>query len=387
MAEKESRRQETVTPKDLEEYRAVLGKRILPPRNNEVATKDAIAHFADGTGDPNPLWRSEDYARKTRYGSIIAPPFFLNAIAEGQAIVGLPSIAAVYTGADWEWKRVVRVNDTITAANFPLDLVEKGGEEGRRRFLQTGDLVYRNQRDEVVAICRWNVMRMEQKERGASNRASQEKAAGPGIQHYTDEELERIYRAYEAEEIQGGKPRYWEEVNVGDELPAVVKGPLSLADMVAFFMGIGWSRIGQAHGLKTARIRKYPGLGYKDPQTGALEPIANVHLSADAARILSGAALPFDLGLQRLCWLGHLMTNWMGDDGFLKRLSGRCRKMIAFGDTTWIRGKVSGKSMEGNEALVECDLRGENQRGEVTTTGQAVVRLPSRSTGVPPALG
>ena len=81
------------------------------------------------------------------------------------------------------------------------------------------------------------------------------------------------------------------------------------------------------------------------------------------------------------------MTNWMGDDGFLKRLSGRCRKMIAFGDTTWIRGKVSGKSMEGNEALVECDLRGENQRGEVTTTGQAVVRLPSRSTGVPPALG
>ena len=43
--------------------------------NNEEATRMAILKFADGIGDPNPLWRNEEYAKKTRYGSIITPTF------------------------------------------------------------------------------------------------------------------------------------------------------------------------------------------------------------------------------------------------------------------------------------------------------------------------
>ena len=42
--------------------------------NNEEATSMAIRKFADGIGDPNPLWSDEEYARKTRYGSMTAPP-------------------------------------------------------------------------------------------------------------------------------------------------------------------------------------------------------------------------------------------------------------------------------------------------------------------------
>ncbi len=46
------------------------------------------------------------------------------------------------------------------------------------------------------------------------------------------------------------------------------------------------------------------------------------------------------------------------------------------GDTTWCKGKVIGKSVEDGQHLVECELWGENQKGEVTTRGNAVVMLP-----------
>src|SRR4030043_1127280 len=125
MAEAKERIRGTVTEKDLNEYKATLGKIIYPLRSNETSTKDAIRHFADGIGDPNPLWRSEDYARKTRYGSIIAPPFFLNDISEGQAILGLRGVKALYIGGEWDWSRIIRINDTIQAINIPLDIEEK----------------------------------------------------------------------------------------------------------------------------------------------------------------------------------------------------------------------------------------------------------------------
>jgi acyl dehydratase len=36
-----------------------------------------IRHFADGLGDTNPLWTDEEYAKRTKWGGIIAPPCFL----------------------------------------------------------------------------------------------------------------------------------------------------------------------------------------------------------------------------------------------------------------------------------------------------------------------
>jgi len=43
---------------------------------NEFVTTDSIRHFIAGSGDRNPLWWNEKYAKKTRLGGIIAPPMF-----------------------------------------------------------------------------------------------------------------------------------------------------------------------------------------------------------------------------------------------------------------------------------------------------------------------
>ena len=46
--------------------------------NNKLACADLIRHYVDAIGDINPLWRSEEYAKSTKYGRIIAPPRFLD---------------------------------------------------------------------------------------------------------------------------------------------------------------------------------------------------------------------------------------------------------------------------------------------------------------------
>ena len=70
--------------------------------------------FAEGIGDPNPLWSDEEYARKTRYGSIIAPPSFVWAtLAHVQ--FGWKGLGGFHSGCDIEFYRPIYLNDKITA--------------------------------------------------------------------------------------------------------------------------------------------------------------------------------------------------------------------------------------------------------------------------------
>jgi len=103
----------------------------------------------------------------------------------------------------------------------------------------------------------------------------------------------------------------------------------------------------------------------------------------------SGVQKPVVHGALKRQWLIQLMTDWMGDEGALKRFSCQYRgfdyprlmKTMAEpheGDTWWCKGKVTKKYVEGDEHCVDCDIRIENAKGEVTTPGTATVVLPSR---------
>ena len=87
----------------------------------------------------------------------------------------------------------------------------------------------------------------------------------------------------------------------------------------------------------------------------------------------------YDYGPERVAWLGHLVTNWMGDRGQLRRLNVQVRRHNLIGDVTWCRGVVTGKTDDGDEALVQLELRAVNQRGETTASGTAMVAVPRRS--------
>ncbi|RKX68342.1 acyl dehydratase, partial [candidate division WOR-3 bacterium] len=41
---------------------------------NRNAFYEAIRNFSNGIGDSNPLYRDPEYAKRTKYGALIAPP-------------------------------------------------------------------------------------------------------------------------------------------------------------------------------------------------------------------------------------------------------------------------------------------------------------------------
>ena len=89
-------------------------------------------------------------------------------------------------------------------------------------------------------------------------------------------------------------------------------------------------------------------------------------------------------------WLIQLMTDWIGEQGTLKKFScqygamdyPRHMKSISApqeGETWHCKGKVTKKYIEGGQHLIECRIVVENGKGEVTTSGRATVILPVKS--------
>ncbi|HJX13579.1 MAG TPA: hypothetical protein VJ377_08650, partial [Dehalococcoidales bacterium] len=123
---------------------------------------------------------------------------------------------------------------------------------------------------------------------------------------------------------------------------------------------------------------------FRDPNTHALEPIYAVHYNIQAARAM-GLPQPYDVGIQRHCWAVHLLTNWLGDAGWLKRSRVEYRRFVFHSDVVWLKGAVTRKYVdEDGDYCVDIALHAVNQRQEDTMPGQAVVALPSRENKTSP---
>ena len=350
----------TITPEALAALQARLGQPVRRPEPYiEVATRDAIRHWAHGIGDRNPYWTSAG----------VAPPtilFALDRIVSGY-VGGLPGIHAMYAGTDFRWDRPIRMDDRVIGESVLHALVEKPSKFARRAIQQIYRTVFTNQRGEQVCEAFSWCFRTERetaRERG--------KYTSSGPHQYSATELDAIKRAYATEEVRGATPRYWDEVSIGETMPEVVKGPLTVTSVVAFVQGWG-SLYVRGHGLAFDMFERHPALGIPNG-FGVPEPPERVHWDEAMARAV-GVPGAYDYGPERVAWLGHLVTNWMGDGGFLRRLNARVLRHNLIGDTTWCRGRVTGKTAGG---VVTVQLDGTNQRGEVIADGIAEVVLPQR---------
>ena len=119
--------------------------------------KGHIRRFAQAIGDPNPLWQDEQYAGKTRYGEIIAPPFFLidaGLVKFVDKLVDMcPHKANINGGTEIEFYGPMRVGDTIKTIAKLSEVKERTGKSGMMIFL-TVEVTYSNQKGELVAKCR-----------------------------------------------------------------------------------------------------------------------------------------------------------------------------------------------------------------------------------------
>jgi hypothetical protein len=92
-----------------------------------------------------------------------------------------------------------------------------------------------------------------------------------------------------------------------------------------------------------------------------------------------GAPGAYDYGPERCSWLTHHLTNWIGDDGFLRKSKCQIRRHNPDGDVVFIDGSVTRQFEEGGETLVEISQKALTHRGELSASGTAVVALPSRA--------
>ena len=155
----------------------------------------------------------------------------------------------------------------------------------------------------------------------------------------------------------------------------MLKGPSTVTSFVCFTQGWG-SLYVKAHGPAFEMFREHPALGIPN-DLGVPEPPERVHWDSELARAV-GVPAAYDYGPERISWLGHLMTDWIGDDGFLNRLNVQVRRHNIIGDLTVCNGTVTRKWVDDGKHFVEVRVIAENQRGEHTAIGTAVATLPSK---------
>ena len=78
------------------------------------------------------------------------------------------------------------------------------------------------------------------------------------------------------------------------------------------------------------------------------------------------------------CFLGQLITDWIGEQGVVSRFGCSYRGMNFSGETLICRGKVTKKYIEDGKHYVECEIWVENSQKGKTVVGEAVAVLPSR---------
>jgi acyl dehydratase len=365
-----------ISDEALADLRSKIGKKLRSEVGNELACKETITRFARGIGDTNPLWNNEEYARKTSYGCMVAPPSWLYSVIGAGAQFGLPGVHGFHSGDDWEFYKPVLLNDHIKCEETFTGIEDKASAFARRMIIEHRERLYYNQRNETVAKAKGSVIRVERGSAREKGKYSKIQIPHP----WTDDELKKIDKEILDEETRGNRIRYWEDVQIGEDIPSCVKGPLGVTDEIAFMAGNGGIYL-KAHRAALVDYAKHPAWAFRDPGTFAFEPMPSVHYNTSAARAV-GLPLPYAVGVQMSSWVINLLTNWMGDEGWLKKCYCEYRNFVFLSDVVWIRGKVVNKYIDKNkEYCVDVETSGCNQRGENTIPGKSTLILPSKETG------
>jgi acyl dehydratase len=370
----------------IEEHRKRLGMKLRPTGSYrgiyQWALWDRICTFVDKIGDPNPLWRNEAYARKTRYGHLPAPPSFIACTVGGPIIQGLPGVQIMVGGAAFEFYKPPLDGDQITYEAIFADLEEKASAFSTLWLIEYYDCFYYNQRSELLAKARYHMLRWERREidEGLMRTDKARKTTMPHpwtedeIRQFEDEMLAQI------DNIRGSTPRYWEDVNVGETLPDLVRGPRRYTDGIAE----GSIPIVRSGVLGIREMRRHPGYALWHPDSRAYEKIELIHWDKILAKHLHYAHA-YDYGTMRQAIAMNAITDWMGDDGWLKKHSAQVRRVVYKSDVLRIKSKVTKKYMDENgEYCVDIEQHTTNQRGDDVLPAQVTVALPSRDKGTWP---
>jgi len=369
-----------ITDEALAELKKMVGKEISRPRQDwEIEDSKlnvaGIKMVCRAIGDFNPLFAELEYAQKTRFGRPVMPPSIVleneQLDPEMEPLVGC---RAVLEAASVEWYIHILEGDALLAKTYIRDVHEAtASPDAGRVVTENLETLVTNSRGEKVATVKtsWNCY-----ERGSAAELSVFDGREPAM--WNSEQIEAIHQEYKGEEarglIRGAEPRKWEEVTMGERIPYILKGPTTFIKRVggrAFGAGTWY----HGHSEAIEQPKKWPALFFSN-EHGAPEPVMGAEWSHVRARRFLHVPGAKEANSERLHWTAHMLTNWQGDDGFLKRLDLKFPTINMMGDITRCYGKVTGKHVEKGKKVVEIEVWNINQVGDIVTTGSAEVVLP-----------
>lgn len=123
----------------------VIGKEI--PTKPCTLTREAIQKFAEATEDHNPLYFDEEYAKKSQFGGLIAPPL-IHALLTFECTFDEDDARAtgvINMGQTWSYNVPARPGDTITLKRTLRDKYVR-----RNRLWVHHENIFLNQKGEVI---------------------------------------------------------------------------------------------------------------------------------------------------------------------------------------------------------------------------------------------
>jgi acyl dehydratase len=360
-----------IDDKQVADLRAMIGKPIRSERPHITElNSDAIRHYAYGIGDRNPLFTDPDYARE--HGGVqLAPPSTLLAMDKvfSGYVTGLPGIHAMYAGATFDFERPIRVGDRLVGTSALKELIERPSRFAGRSFQQIYEILFHDQNGELVCTGHSYCFRVERDQARENKKYDEIKV------EWTPDQIAEIGERYVEEDARrrGATPRYVEDVSVGDRLPRITKGPYTATTAVAYLLGWGGLYV-RAHGDAFDLYARHPALAIPN-EWGVPEPPERVHWDPILASRV-GVPGAYDYGPERVSWLGQVVTDWMGDAGFLKHLDTQVRRHNLIGELVTLDGEVT--AVDAATGEVELKLDAVNQDDLESARGTATVVLPKR---------
>jgi len=150
------------------EIKAMLGHEVFFP-GKEVINISSIRRYAQAISDLNPLYLDEDYAKKSAYGGIIAPPTFIFDVSHdifadvgenGRELsrVTIPGMNAVRGGNEYHFFEPARPGYRVNRTRKIIDIYEKEGKMVGKILIVVYETTYTNQKGKILGVCRETMM-------------------------------------------------------------------------------------------------------------------------------------------------------------------------------------------------------------------------------------
>ena len=358
-----------------------------------------LEHYGSMVDWWNPLWRDPSYAQNTRWGRIIAAPFYQNLLGMVQFDMesnpecgyGGPGGRGDF-GNDWEFFRPIRANDTIKVwQRCEYEDVTIDGKDTPYVFDCTANYDHINQNDELVSSCHVYLGNAFYAKPPTPRENKEQEYK------YTKEDLAYIRKLEDEEEILGAKIRYWEDVKVGDVIKSAVRGPTTNLDMVRYFayymVGYTDQYFGDIPPMREL-TKKFSKFIKVDPVTGVSHDMTEGHLWDRSVPLFGTGKYAFQLLMSQRSLMARAVTNWMGDDGFIRKFIFRSNGTeivkdvlgkkydsgagMMVGSTQITKGKVVDKRVENGESLVDLVMWLEDFTGAPSNGAKVTVSLLSK---------